>query len=252
MRSSNTHSIKIYEELHRIGHFLSEIRRIGHFLVIHRIGHFFSPAIRGIQDGEWTKRAQPFCATKRFGDGSSNTSGCSSCCTSIWKASRCSARCSFDHQVRLSLFNSKRGAVWGNLTLIGDRLTVIYGTLFMRDQGGTLLFYNTLEVSDYKKDGWHWQKRKDKRERERRWFLSGPATCLVTVMSCWRPTWCVKIAGSWGPSKSGDQPRGHHFGKLYAFCRDFRKLVFFLQYELEGFYGRLLWDTVLLFLMSCL
>ena len=39
------------------------------------------------------------------------------------------------------------------LTLIGDRLTVIYGTLFMRDQGGTLLFYNTLDVSDYKKDG---------------------------------------------------------------------------------------------------
>ena len=95
----------------------------------------------------------------------------------------------------------------------------------MRDQGGTLLFSNTLEVSDYKKDGWNWQKCKDKSGRERRWFLSGPDTCLLTVISCWRWTWCVKIAGSWGPSKSGDQPRGHHLGKLCAFCRDFRKLV---------------------------
>jgi hypothetical protein len=33
--------------------------------------------------------------------------------------------------------------------------------------GGTLLFYNTQELSDYKKDGWHWQKRKDKSGRVR-------------------------------------------------------------------------------------
>ncbi|KAL8018698.1 putative IQ motif, EF-hand binding, CG-1 DNA-binding domain, immunoglobulin-like protein [Plasmopara halstedii] len=33
--------------------------------------------------------------------------------------------------------------------------------------GGTLLFYNTLKLSDYKNDGWHWQKRKDKGERVR-------------------------------------------------------------------------------------
>ncbi|KAK1945209.1 Calmodulin-binding transcription activator 2 [Phytophthora citrophthora] len=32
---------------------------------------------------------------------------------------------------------------------------------------GTLLFYNTQEVSDYKKDGWFWQKRKDKSGRVR-------------------------------------------------------------------------------------
>ncbi|KAF1792015.1 Phosphoribosyltransferase-like [Phytophthora cactorum] len=33
--------------------------------------------------------------------------------------------------------------------------------------GGSLLFYNTLRISDYKKDGWHWQKRKDKSGRVR-------------------------------------------------------------------------------------
>ena len=29
-----------YEKLHRIGHFLSEVRRVGHFSFIHKIGHF--------------------------------------------------------------------------------------------------------------------------------------------------------------------------------------------------------------------
>uniref|UniRef100_A0AAV1V440 CG-1 domain-containing protein n=1 Tax=Peronospora matthiolae TaxID=2874970 RepID=A0AAV1V440_9STRA len=36
-----------------------------------------------------------------------------------------------------------------------------------RPPSGTLLFYNTLDVSEYKKDGWHWQKRKDKSGRVR-------------------------------------------------------------------------------------
>ncbi|KAG6610245.1 Calmodulin-binding transcription activator [Phytophthora cinnamomi] len=40
-------------------------------------------------------------------------------------------------------------------------------SLQLRPPSGTLLFYNTLEVSDYKKDGWHWQKRKDKSGRVR-------------------------------------------------------------------------------------
>ncbi|KAG7387514.1 CG-1 domain [Phytophthora pseudosyringae] len=39
--------------------------------------------------------------------------------------------------------------------------------LQLRPPSGTLLFYNTLAVSDYKKDGWHWQKRKDKSGRVR-------------------------------------------------------------------------------------
>ncbi|TDH65537.1 hypothetical protein CCR75_006506 [Bremia lactucae] len=37
----------------------------------------------------------------------------------------------------------------------------------MRPPSGTLLFYNTLKVLDYKKDGWSWQKRKDKSGRVR-------------------------------------------------------------------------------------
>ncbi|KAL4087226.1 hypothetical protein PRIC1_013123 [Phytophthora ramorum] len=40
-------------------------------------------------------------------------------------------------------------------------------SLQLRPPSGSLLFYNTLEVSDYKKDGWHWQKRKDKSGRVR-------------------------------------------------------------------------------------
>ncbi|POM69147.1 Calmodulin-binding transcription activator, partial [Phytophthora palmivora] len=40
-------------------------------------------------------------------------------------------------------------------------------SLQLRPPSGTLLFYNTLKVSDYKKDGWHWQKRKDKSGRVR-------------------------------------------------------------------------------------
>ncbi|KAL3671786.1 hypothetical protein V7S43_003696 [Phytophthora oleae] len=39
--------------------------------------------------------------------------------------------------------------------------------LQLRPLSGTLLFYNTQEVSDYKKDGWFWQKRKDKSGRVR-------------------------------------------------------------------------------------
>ncbi|KAF4321717.1 hypothetical protein BBO99_00001679 [Phytophthora kernoviae] len=40
-------------------------------------------------------------------------------------------------------------------------------SLQLRPPSGTLLFYNTLKVPDYKKDGWHWQKRKDKSGRVR-------------------------------------------------------------------------------------
>lgn len=37
----------------------------------------------------------------------------------------------------------------------------------MRLLGGSLMFYDTREVPDYKKDGWRWQKRKDKSGRVR-------------------------------------------------------------------------------------
>ncbi|CAH0475675.1 unnamed protein product [Peronospora belbahrii] len=40
-------------------------------------------------------------------------------------------------------------------------------SLQLQPPSGTLLFYNTLSVLDYKKDGWHWQKRKDKSGRVR-------------------------------------------------------------------------------------
>ncbi|EEY57653.1 calmodulin-binding transcription activator, putative [Phytophthora infestans T30-4] len=43
----------------------------------------------------------------------------------------------------------------------------ILHSLQLRPPSGTLLFYNTLKISDYKKDGWHWQKRKDKSGRVR-------------------------------------------------------------------------------------
>ncbi|KAG2952457.1 hypothetical protein PC116_g5949 [Phytophthora cactorum] len=43
----------------------------------------------------------------------------------------------------------------------------ILHSLQLRPPSGSLLFYNTLRISDYKKDGWHWQKRKDKSGRVR-------------------------------------------------------------------------------------
>ncbi|KAG6976633.1 hypothetical protein JG688_00001188 [Phytophthora aleatoria] len=43
----------------------------------------------------------------------------------------------------------------------------ILHSLQLRPPSGSLLFYNTLKISDYKKDGWHWQKRKDKSGRVR-------------------------------------------------------------------------------------
>ncbi|CAI5704286.1 unnamed protein product [Peronospora farinosa] len=43
----------------------------------------------------------------------------------------------------------------------------ILQSLQLRPPSGTLMFYNTLDVSGYKKDGWQWQKRKDKSGRVR-------------------------------------------------------------------------------------
>ncbi|ETN10303.1 hypothetical protein PPTG_10960 [Phytophthora nicotianae INRA-310] len=43
----------------------------------------------------------------------------------------------------------------------------ILHSLQLRPPSGTLLFYDTQKISDYKRDGWHWQKRKDKSGRVR-------------------------------------------------------------------------------------
>ncbi|CAI5719594.1 unnamed protein product [Peronospora destructor] len=43
----------------------------------------------------------------------------------------------------------------------------VFQSLQLRPPSGTLMFYNTLVVSGYKKDGWQWQKRKDKSGRVR-------------------------------------------------------------------------------------
>lgn len=109
------------------------------------------------------------------------------------------------------------------VSLCNERLyktLTVYGLMCMKYVlllvvGGRLLMYDTRDVSEFKKDGWQWQKRKDQSGRVR---LHTTRVVYMFDIGLWcsnrvRMTYCImcirvlRCVDSRRPRQAGDQPR---------------------------------------------